>query len=204
MAHEHDGAVDGRFAELMARLAAPFDKRLTEALIRSYARALGDLPFEAVVEAAQRAVLESVWFPSIALLRGYAVGTPEDAAVLAWMHLRLAASAVGAYSEMQCENGLVAEALEQVFGGWPQFCEQCDESYGGWGIKRQEFLAAYRTARAGHHDVPTPRTLPGLCGNTEGLTWRGGLKANGEVVHGVCVMPIGGDLVAFVTRETSQ
>lgn len=195
MAHERDGAVDGRFAELMTRLAAPYDKRLSEALIRSYARALGDLSFEAVVQAANRAVLESPWFPTVALLRSYALGSPEDAAVLAWARLWDAASAVGAYRALDVEDGWAALALEVVFGGWPQFCERCDEADGGWGIRRQEFLAAYRAARVRHPLPLPPRTLPGLCAQRDGLTWRGALRGDGTIEHGRAML-IGGRISA--------
>lgn len=159
MAHEHDGGVDPLFSQAMAKLAAAWDARLTEARIRSYARGLADIPMLAVLGAMARAIREAPFFPSVAQLRGYVDATPDDEAVLAWAALRDAASAVGAYGSVELD-GCAAAAVRVVFGGWPQFCAECDETHGGWGIRRQEFLAAYRAAR--RTAVVGTNVLPGL------------------------------------------
>lgn len=160
MSHISNGAVDPSFALLMVTLAAGYPSvRLREDTIRAYAAQLGDLSLDQVSAAMSAAMRESEFFPTVAAIRKQAVGTADDAALVAWTALGNAASAAGAYGSVEVEDGAAAEALQAVFGSWPEFCA-CEDGP-GLAIKRQEFLAAYRTARrrTGLRFV----RLPGLC-----------------------------------------
>lgn len=181
MAYYVDGAATVQFAKWITELASAWDARLTEARIRLYAQALGDIPFETLQAAGARAILQSKWFPSVSEFRQYVQPTVEDAALLAWSGFCQAASAVGAYGNLDVEDAAAAEALRVVFGSWPEFCYLEDGP--ALTQKRQEFLAAYR--HAVRMSRPPHARLVGLCGEPPpGLasaTWIGRLGASGTV-----------------------
>ncbi|HET9024319.1 MAG TPA: hypothetical protein VFN64_07075 [Burkholderiaceae bacterium] len=148
--------VDPAFAALMVKLAEAWGAKLTEHRIRVYARALSDLTMEQLKVACGRAVKESEFFPSVALLRQCADMSVEDAAILGWAAARRAAEDLGAYVSVTFEDGAIATALEAAFGGWSAFCEA--EEGPALHARRQEFLAAYRAAR---RQRAKPRRLAG-------------------------------------------
>lgn len=183
------GDVTPAFAELMVRLAAAYPAaRLTDAGIRVYARALGDLSLEQVRAAFGRAVKESAYFPTVAEIRRGLAPTAEDAGLLAWAAFERAAEDVGAYASVEVEDVAAARALTVVFGGWPQYCEQCGVTHAGeWAARRQAFLVAYRDARrAVTYTAHPPRSLPGLCAaagdERPAAAWTAVIGAHGEVV----------------------
>lgn len=149
------------FAELLVQLAAayPTTGKLTEASIRLYAWALGDVPLTEVKRACARAIRESRFFPSVAELRQYIVPTPDEAALLAWTALTMAASEIGAYASVDVEDAAAAEALTSVWGSWPAFC--AEEEGPALAARRQAFLAAYRDSCRRHRSGAA--RLPGLC-----------------------------------------
>lgn len=148
------------FAALMVTLAESWGAKLTEARIRLYAAALADVPEPQLRLAAERAVRESAFFPTVAYLRQCVGLSPEDAGVLAWASLRAAAAAHGAYASLTVADGAAAEALEVACGSWPAFCAL--EEGPALHTRRAEFLAAYRALRG---RVPA-RRLAGLCETT--------------------------------------
>ena len=158
MSYLIDGAVDEEFARLMVVVAAATNTQLTEARIRAYAQDLGDVPFEALKVAFLKARRETNFFPSLAEIRRQIGPSADDAALIAWTALGNAASAAGAYASIEVEDGAAAEALLAVFGSWPEFCELKEGP--ALALKRQEFLAFYRSARRTN---AARRRLPGLC-----------------------------------------
>ncbi len=177
--------VPGWFCKLMLWAAEAFpNARPREGTYRAYYAVLGDLTPEQTRAAFLHAMRESGtdFFPSAPKVRSYAVPSADDAGLLAWMGLHQAAQAVGVYQPLDCADGAVAEAVRMVFGGWPAFCEQCqDHASGAWLAKRQEWLAAYRTARR-ERTTTGPARLPGLLGDgSEPQGWVGRLSASGEV-----------------------
>lgn len=148
------------FGRIVGHLAEGYSKKLTEAQVRLYWAALKDLTPEQVRHAAGRAVRESEFFPSVAFLRKCVGGSVDDQVTLAWATARRAAADVGAYATVAFDDGAIATAIEMVFGTWDAFCrmEEGPELH----ARRQEFLAAYRTARAVQPKA-VPRTLRGLC-----------------------------------------
>ena len=182
-------SVDPDFAKLMVALAEAFPSvRLREGTIRVYANQLSDIPIRAVADAMSAAIRESEYFPSVAFIRKFVAPGTDDAAVLAWTALNRAARVVGAYQSLQVEDPCAAEALAQVFGDWPAFCQH-DEGP-AYGQKRTEFLVAYRQARR-QQAARGLVSLPGLCeAASRGLPpaarhWTGRLTVDGRVMSSV-------------------
>jgi hypothetical protein len=167
----HVEGVDDSFLEVMLGLGSAYGTKVPAERMRQYAIALGDLDIDAVRIAAASAVRECSFFPTIAELRRLAVGTAEDAALLAWTSLGEAASRIGAWQDIEIEDGCAAAALVAVFGSWPTFCQL--EEGPALAQRRVEFLAAYRQAR---RVGSTPnRLLPGLAGGRAKLLAGGGV-----------------------------
>lgn len=143
----------------MVKLAEAWGARLSETRIRLYAISLADVDLHDLRRACGDAVRECRYFPSVSELRGF-VGLPsrEDAALVAWAAFGQAASSAGAYASVVVDDSAAAEALEQVFGSWAEFCAMEDGP--ALTLKRQEFLAAYRSART--RPRTGPRRLVGL------------------------------------------
>jgi len=191
-----DGGVDPRFAQLMVALAEVLGARLTEARVRSYAKLLEDVPYGELKDAFRRAASErtSTIFPSPGELRAYLRAPAEDAALLAWSALARAAEKAGAYASLECEDHAAAEAVLQVFGSWPRYCEMEDGP--ALALARQEFLVAYRQARrtARRHEGRAT-LLFGLCqhGPQAGAVARLRLTGEVEVAGGARkALPAGG------------
>jgi len=180
--HVHDGAVDGRFAELMVTLAESLGVRLTEARIRLYAHLLGDVTIDDLRVAFGRAARErtSGFFPTVGELRSFLGPTVDDGALIAWTALGRAAAEAGAYATIEFEDALAASALVDVFGSWAAFC--ATEDGPALALKRQEFLAAYRQAR--RVGLVGPRELPGLGEPMDQAahTWQARVRVTGDVV----------------------
>lgn len=164
---------DERFAAAMTALAEVFPQRpLTDQRIELYAQVLADLPIEQIEHAARHAMRECRWMPTPAELRSFVEPSADDAALVAWSGFQAAASDVGAWASLVVDDACAAAALEAVFGSWPSFCELDVVAIGA---RRNEFLAAYRTARRG---IPGGQAvLRGLCDRG----WAGQLTVGGSV-----------------------
>lgn len=156
--HIKDGGVDASFAEMMTKLAAAWGTLLTEARIRIYAKALGDVEFRIVAAAASRSIRELKYFPTVSELRSFIAPSTDDSALIAWTAFGKAAETVGAYVSVDVDDGAAAFALAAVFGSWSAFC--ATEDGPGLALKRQEFMAAYRNAARTRRG---PARLAGLC-----------------------------------------
>jgi hypothetical protein len=176
-----NGHVTDEFAKLMVQLASAYaamSGKLSEPMIRVYAVGLGDLSIDQLKAAMGIVLRESVFWPSVADIRKAALGSADDAGVLAWMALRRAAAEVGSWASLTVEDGAAAHALDATFASWPEFCrlEEGPEMH----TRRQEFLAAYRAARGRTRGTK----LLGLCellGPVSQESTRYLLRASGEV-----------------------
>jgi hypothetical protein len=136
-----------------------------------------------VKKACMEAVRNGVYFPQAAEIRRSVFPSVDDAALLAWTGFNLAADAIGAYQSLDVEDGTAGAALVAVFGSWPEFCSQARDD-AGWGARRNEFLASYRSLRRTN---TTQGLLPGLCDHKDaseailGRLWVGRLSASGAV-----------------------
>ena len=181
------GNVTDEFAALLVRLASayPTTGKLSEASIRTYARALGDVPWAALTAACARAVKESRFYPSVAELRAYVEGTAEDAALIAWASLATAAEDLGAYVDVELADPATARALVAVFGSWPNYCAAADRDVAA---RRAEFLAAYRAAHRQADQRPV--RLPGLCVPPEQSRLVGRVERDGRVLPSALEVPL--------------
>lgn len=153
------------FGLLFMETAEGIGIKVSESRVRVYASDLSDLQARDVIEAMRRARKEgSGFFPSIAEVRRGIVASPDDAALLAWNSLERSASDIGAWESVTFNDAATAEALEQTFGTWPEFCQM--EIGPELALKRQQFLAAYRDARRRLPTTAPPRTMSGLLAGT--------------------------------------
>lgn len=168
--------VSDAFAAQIVTLAEAYGKKLNEPLVRFYYGCLSDIDPDALSRAMVRAAQECKYFPTVAEIRQFAGPSTDDAALLAWAGFQRAASSVGAWSPLVCEDGPAGDALVATFGGWAAYCEADSITVTA---KRNEFVAAYRQARRdGRRSYTT--VLPGLC-SPDGTTWGGRLGRDGQV-----------------------
>jgi hypothetical protein len=132
---------------MLVVLGGAFGRELTDVQARVYMTALASADPGALAAVTERAVRECRFFPTVselvALLDGF---DAADGPVLVWMELRQAAGSVGQYRGIEFDDVAAAVAFEEVFGDWPSFCA-LDEGP-ALAQRRQEFMAAYRRARA--------------------------------------------------------
>jgi hypothetical protein len=168
------------FGALLGGLAETVGQRYSSTRIIQYAKLLDDLSIEEVATACRRAASEgNGYLPSPGDLRRYVRPSADEAALVAWSGLTNAAASVGAYAPLAVEDRAAAQALRTVFGGWPEFCSECDGSY-AWTQKRIEFVTAYKMAVRLASPAATPPILAGLTDTpTDGSIAR--LTAFGEV-----------------------
>lgn len=178
-----DGHVAEWFAVLLFEAAEAAGTKITEARVRIYAAELGDLAPAEIVAAVRRLRREgSGFFPQIVEIRRAILGSPDDAAILAWTGLEHAATAIGAWQPCLIDDPAAALAVQRVFGSWPALCGT--ERGPAWLVKRQEFLAAYRDARRMEAAAPAPVRFAGLVGETPtARAWAGRLLIDGRVEY---------------------
>jgi len=158
---DRNGNVVDWFARVIFETAEACGTKLTEARVGVYAADLSDLTAEQITNAFRTCRREgSGFFPSVAEVRRQVVATPDDRALLAWNAMEQAAAKVGAYQSIEFSDPIAAAALLQVFGSWPQWCEQ--EMGPVLLVKRQQFLAAYRDIRRQQAHGTDPVRLSGM------------------------------------------
>ena len=183
-------AVPQWFCEALVVLAESYPAmRLREMTFRAYYEILRDLPEAHVIAAIKRAPVEHPsFFPTAGELRALVDGKQEDVALTAWQGLHAAASTVGAYGSLTCEDAATARAVEAIWGGWPQFCAECtDVATREWLARKQEFLTAHREQRRRQIPGATPVRLLGICeaeshDERHAQVWGGRLTLTGAVV----------------------
>lgn len=155
-------SVDPAFAQRMVALGEAFSHRLSPELIRIYYVALRDIDLAVLDRAMARCIERETYFPRVATLRGYVDASDADRAVLSWATLERAAQSVGGWSRVEVRDPHAASAILNIFGSWPAFCREFNDSgYQNWTSKRIAFLAAYRQASL---RVPgDPIVMEGLC-----------------------------------------
>lgn len=164
-----DGAATPQFAKLMLKLADTLGARVDEEQVRSHAKVFTAeaVPYDDLLRMFAAAAREETrgFYPSPGKLLSYLRPEPDDAALIAWAALSRAADAAGAWAVVEIEDHVAAEALLQVFGGWPAFAQAEDGP--ALSQRRAEFLAAYRMHRRRGRLSAGPRRLPGLCGTPD-------------------------------------
>ena len=181
-----NGSVTGDFNKLMTTLAEALGAKITEAQMRAHAQLFSDVEYEELRAAFGRAARELEFgavYPSPGKLLTFVRPNADDSALLAWTGFSRAAESIGAWQSLDVDDSAAATALTNVFGSWAKFCELEDGPQ--LAMMRQEFLAAYRTARRFEPRSAGPVRLLGLCGEPpKGVaahTWIGRLSIDGAV-----------------------
>lgn len=143
--------------EFYARDGRPHS--LNETQLRGYLIGLSGYSIEAVEAAAQRAIVECRFFPTLAELLAMLNGTGEEQAMAAFSRLRQAMRTVGAYRAIVFEDGALGDAIRLTFGGWPQACAYDYDSPAAL-VRRKEFLMLY-AASVNRGAAETPLRLDG-------------------------------------------
>lgn len=155
-----------RFAGMLAAVAELYDRRLPDALIVMFFRALEAYDLD-VVEAAFNKFLQSseskIGFPKPANIRDIIEGSDAERESLAWITLETAVRKIGPYSSVLIEDGALAQAITMTFGAWWKAAlarYEHGDGY-GWSGKRKDFAAMYRIAR--RNGNVQPMIMAGQC-----------------------------------------
>ena len=135
-----------RFTAIITALASTFGKEADEPMFEGYLLGLDDLPIEAIERGVQRALRESKFWPTVAVLRELCgVMTPEQRANIAWSSVCDAIKRVGYYKSPDFDDPLVTAAIHSVVpAGWMNLCDSAADGGKDWDAHtRREFIAAY-------------------------------------------------------------
>ena len=130
--------------EVVTMLAEAFGQKITPIRLMAYEVGLSDVPLASLNAAVVRAIRESRFMPSVAVLRelcGVASGhiDVKDRPTLAWQAVRAAISKVGGYDSPSFDDAAIHATIREL-GGWPLLCDTpIDEIH--WLEKR--FCATY-------------------------------------------------------------
>lgn len=147
------------FMKTLVTLSELFGKPLSPAVQVLYFDALSDLDAGILASAMNAAAKACTFMPKPAELRSLALGDTEDQAEQAWLGLRKAFGAVGAYRSLVTQDAALGETVTAMFGSWPSACAS-EFSPEMWSAKRKEFGRIYRVMRA--RDLSGARYLPGI------------------------------------------
>lgn len=162
MSYFVDNVATLEFAKMCMVLADALGAKITDPQIRLHAHLLNDVPVEELRAAFHRCAteLERGFYPTPGQILSFTRASSTDMALLAWSSLGSACLTIGTYRDLYLADSAAAFALTTVFGSWPAFCAV--EEGPELGLKRQEFMAAYRE---GHRHRTAGLML--LCGLTE-------------------------------------
>lgn len=147
------------FRTAMAELYALYDRPADEVRTKLYWNELREFPLEAVQSAMAKAKRECEFFPAVAKLRSYIVGTSEVAAEAAWLALTEAIRRFGFYRTPELPE-TVLQACEAVYGGWQNACREVPSPSGrDFEDHRRRFLAAYRVVEVRQLSALPPAVL---------------------------------------------
>lgn len=144
--HSHDQNWIDRFTALITALAATFGREADEPMFEGFLLGLDDLPIEAIEAGVRRAMRESKFWPTVAVLRELSgVMTPEQRANIAWSAVCEAIRRVGYYRSPEFDDPLVTAAIHSVFpAGWMALCDAAADGGKDWDAHtRREFIASY-------------------------------------------------------------
>ena len=112
------------FGVMLLAMGEAFNEPVSEVRAEVFCRALEDLPFEAVKEAAQVHIRTSPFFPKPADLRQLVLGNVEDQAEFAWQHVLREVRRVGWVGKPSWPDDVTERAALGLFGGsWRALCE---------------------------------------------------------------------------------
>jgi len=112
------------FALLLLGMGELFETPVSHTRAELFARAVEDLPFDAVKAAANAYARSGKFFPKPAELRELVLGDPFDQAELAWSHLLREVKRIGWTGTPMFTDATEERAALGLFGGsWRALCE---------------------------------------------------------------------------------
>lgn len=147
------------FRTCVQALFASLGGEFTDAALLGYWIALNDLTLEQIQQACYSAMRCSKHIPKPAELREFVLGTPEDAAELAWSDV-LRAVPLGAYKHVDFSDKLINACVRNL-GGWPNFLSRFDGADGEKWL-RIEFTKCYRIFAGSGVTGEMCQALPGM------------------------------------------
>lgn len=125
------GAERERFAALLLGLGETYGEPVSDARMEIYWRALEDLTFAAVYQAANIHARTSKFFPRPSELREAVTGPLEDQAEVAWMAVHSLVRRHGYWAkpeDVQWPDEVTQHAALKLYGGWRALCEHLPAS----------------------------------------------------------------------------
>lgn len=148
------------FTKHMISLSEMFNKEVTKPLARMYFDALSEYSVEQIGQAVNEHIKTGRFFPKpVELSDIINRGKPnnKDKALLAWMSVERAISAIGPYRTLTLDDRLASKIVEHV-GGWSNMCKLTTKELE---FKKRDFIEAYTTT-ALTSDKELPKSLAGL------------------------------------------
>ena len=132
---------DPELLQMIAALAANFDREADEAMFQSYEMGLDDLPLADVKRAIIRSIKESTFMPRVAELRALAgVVPPVNRAVKAWEVFERTVVRLGYTASVNFDDPVI-NATVRALGGWERCCGLTVEEFDKW--LRKDFERTY-------------------------------------------------------------
>jgi hypothetical protein len=119
------------FAELILGLGETYGEPVSDIRMEVYWRALEDLSFSSVYQAATIHARTTKFFPRPSELREAVNGPIEDRAEVAWMAVRSIVRRYGYWAdpkEIQWPDEVTQHAALKLYGGWRALCEHLPAS----------------------------------------------------------------------------
>jgi len=131
------------FVTMLFAMGELFNETVSAVRAEMICRALEDLDFDAVKQAAAAHVRSATFFPKPAELRRLVEGNVEDGAELAWEHVLREVRRVGYVGTPVWPSAVTQRAAEGLFGSWRALCERLPADGPGLLGYRKQFLALY-------------------------------------------------------------
>lgn len=165
-----------RFATAIVGLFESYRQKASDALLRIWFQALGDIPPDVLDAAVVQAIQKLKFMPTVAELRelaGTGGGSFEAMAERAWQQFTEAVRRLGPDKSVNFQDGVI-NAVIRHHGGWQRVCDLPRDEFDKW--LRKDFIATYvrlcrdgcpeelRRYHAGHYEIENTRwigrTLP--------------------------------------------
>jgi hypothetical protein len=131
------------FSVLVMAMGEVFSDPVSPERFELYAKALEDLPYEAVAAAATTHIRTGRWFPKPAEIRELIEGAMEDRAELAWSWLLREVHRIGGWGAPAWPDAATQHATEGLFGGWRALCERLPAEGPELLGYRKQFIAGF-------------------------------------------------------------
>ena len=170
---------DPRFIEVMIALGEASGQESTELKEKIYAQGLGDIPIEAIEQAAWSIIKTRTFatFPKIGEIRDIIGGKTEDQAEVQAAVVWQSVQRFGAVRSVVFDDPVTMAVIRHGFGGWQKLCSELMMDQQQWFIKDfSRHYAAFKRSGVVHYGLlagwADPKGKgPELIGNKEKSAW---------------------------------